>query len=242
MKNPGGGAASTSSPVTNCRDRSLSNPLRQRLHVRRINIHCHCPLDQLDRDHYPKLPLSTRQDSLHSRQRPAVHPNPLSHSHIRMRLRSESALEKLPDSRHIRFGQGNWATVTPDNPHNARNLQHAKAIPQCQLDKYVTREKRKLEPHLAVFPPAHRLILRQEMFDSAVSKLVRDPALMVRASVDRIPMRPEVGSPLRIVSDYRRRQLHRSRLGGRCVHLSDRRVHKDVATASPSSLTATRVN
>src|SRR5438105_13374274 len=55
------------------------------------------------------------------------------------------------------------------------------------MNKQVAREKRQLQPHLAVFPAAHGFVLRQEMLDAAPRKLLRNALLMFRTGVHGIP-------------------------------------------------------
>src|SRR5438874_3096333 len=64
------------------------------------------------------------------------------------------------------------------------------------MNKQVAGKERQRQPHLAVFPPAHRFVLRQEMVHAAAYKLVRDALLVVRTRVNRVPTRLFGGAQL----------------------------------------------
>src|SRR5713226_7414372 len=162
----------------------------------------HRPLDQFEGNHKTAAVFPAQDDSFQALEWPAHHSNAPTDLQVRMRLGTKPLAEELSDARHFLLQQRDGVAVETDEPDNARNLQDAKAILQRQVDKDIAGEKGQLETHLAVFPPAHRLVLGEEMFDSAVRKLIRDPVLMVCASVDGIPVRKKVRGPLQIVSDY----------------------------------------
>src|SRR5438067_10932213 len=142
------------------------------------------PLDQIERKHQAGTILPPHNDSFHPREWPLDHARMPSYLQVGVRFCSPALFQELPYSLYVLLRHRRRASIEAHQSHYAGNLQNAKPLLRCHVNKDVAREKRQLQAHLAVFPSAHRLILRQEVFDAPARKLVRHTLLVVRACVD----------------------------------------------------------
>src|SRR5258708_2181790 len=109
-----------------------------------------------------------------------------------MRFRAKLAHKADAHGFHLLVREGDGRTAKPHQANDARNLQHAQAVAQCKVDENVTREKRQLQLHAAIFPPAHAVVERKKVFDGAVAQLSGYALLVIGAGADHIPARFEV--------------------------------------------------
>src|SRR5579859_4331170 len=57
------------------------------------------------------------------------------------------------------------------------------------MDENISWKERHLQTRLAILPVAHRFVLRQKVFDTALGQLLRNAPFVVCACVRRIPER-----------------------------------------------------
>src|SRR5260370_1244113 len=173
--------------VTKSYNCHFPTPLVDRFHVRRLCIHHHRSLNQVNRDHYPEFPLPPQQDPLHPRQRPALQPHPPADCQERVRFGSHAARQALFQPLDFFVRQRRQLSVEPNETNNTWNLQHTQAINRRHAHKYVTREERHLQLHPPIFAAPYGLIDRKKRFDRPLFHLVAHPFFVIRTGVGGIP-------------------------------------------------------
>src|SRR6266851_2429577 len=166
-------------------------PLRTHhsFHIRGVHVHGDGPLDQFQRHDHPQTALFPLQHTFKSCERPACDPYAPSHRQERMRLRAQTPRKPPTHDFHFRVRQGSRQSPKANQPHHARNLQHAQALAQCEPYKNVPREEWQLQAHPAVFPAPHGTVQRKKVLDFSCPQLCPHTPFVVRARIRGIPPR-----------------------------------------------------
>ena len=146
-------------------------------------------LDRNERYDEARRVFASDDDALETREETAAHTDAPADLQKSMRLRAETVVEAYSNTSDIFIGQRRCASPKADNVRDAGNLENAQSILQCQVHKDIAGEQRQLQTHLAIFPLSQGFVLRKKVFDAAAAKLIGDPALPVRAGVERVPAR-----------------------------------------------------
>src|SRR5713101_7042297 len=100
-----------------------------------------------------------------------------------MRLNAHLAGESLAERFDFLVRQSGGLAAKSHEPHHTGSLQYPQAVAERQVHKDVAREERKIEAHAPVFPPPHRLVLRQISFDGTLAQLLKHAFFVVCASL-----------------------------------------------------------
>jgi|SRR5580704_622773 hypothetical protein len=154
-----------------------------------VNLHCHRPHDQFEREYKARLIFSSQNRSL----QPLQGSTPDSHAPARcqvwMRFDLMATVQAVPYGLDIFLRQRSGMTIEADQVNDAGNLQKLQPIAQRQLYEHITWKQRHLKLHTAIFPSPHRLVEWQIVLDRSLLQLLCDTLFVVCVGVSDIPER-----------------------------------------------------